>query len=151
MHGSHCGLLPSLEKSVASGSGVWLCTRNPLISAAISEKSIYVNICISVHAITIIKVCFHGQRFQFWCLKVCICIIIIMKDAPHEAVNFGQRFFFVHHTSSSFSSLSLQASSDSDSSSSEDVASARFASASDVGSLVRDSETGTNLVLIFHP
>ena len=51
-----CGLPPSSKKSVAGGSGVWLCTRNPLISAAISEKSINVNICISVHAITTIKV-----------------------------------------------------------------------------------------------
>ena len=62
---------------------------------------------------------------------------------PHEAINFG--LFFVHHTPSSFSSLSLQASSDS--SSLEDVASALFASAaSDVGSLVRDYGTELNLV-----
>ena len=49
--------------------------------------------------------------------------------------------FFVHHTPSS---LSLQALSDS--SSLEDVASALFASASDVGSLVRDSGAELNLV-----
>ena len=35
---------------------MWLCTRNPLISAAITEKPIIVDICISVHAITISKV-----------------------------------------------------------------------------------------------
>ena len=60
MSGSHflVRFTPLIIKSVAGGSGVWLCTRNPLISAAISEKSIYVNICISVHVL-VFKSLYH--------------------------------------------------------------------------------------------
>ena len=71
-----CGLPPLIiKKNVAVGSGMWLCTRNPLISVTITEKPIFFNICISVHAITISKVSirmFSLSEIQFLCLKVCI-------------------------------------------------------------------------------
>ena len=63
---------------------MWLCTRNSLISAAISEKSIYVNICISVHAITIIKVSipmFSWSEISVLVFKS-LYLNYNMKDAP---------------------------------------------------------------------
>ena len=67
-----CSLPPLSLKSVAGVSGVWLCIRNPLISAAITEKPIIVNICTSVHAITISKVSipmFSWSEISFFVFK----------------------------------------------------------------------------------
>ena len=50
------GLPPTLKKCVTAGSGVWLCTRNPLISDAIIKYPIFVDICLTVYARTKSKV-----------------------------------------------------------------------------------------------
>ena len=63
---------------------MWLCTRNPLISAAITEKLIFVNICISVHAITISKVSvpmFLWSEISVFVFKS-VYLKYNMKDAP---------------------------------------------------------------------